>query len=421
LKPGNISASGGSLSAIFGIVFLDLLGFGILIPQLGIYGVKFHATPFEVGLLASSYSLMQLVAAPWLGRLSDRHGRRPVLLFSLIGSAAGFVLFAFAHSLPLLFLSRIIDGASGGNISTAQAYIADVTTPENRAKGMGLIGAAFGLGFVLGPAIGGFLGAAGGNLAIGLFAASLAVLNVVMVALFLPESRHPGSAPARTPLFSRTTFQQKEVAVLVVMFGLFTLGFSEMEGTFSVFLMTEHLGFRDLVSSFGDFLRGGGDPRYRAVSLKAGYVFAVVGVVSAAIQGGLLGRLKQRFGEQRLVLAGCVLTALGLAGLPLAPSYGWVFLPSAVLAAGSALNNPSLSSLVSQRSPPDRQGEVLGTYQAMGAIARVLGPALGGWLFTVASPAAPFVSGAVLAVLCAGLALRLQRPGNSGGPASSSA
>ena len=196
------------LLVIFVTVFIDLVGFGIVIPVLPYYaeGTKFGATPSQVGLLFASYSIMQLIFAPVLGRLSDKHGRRPVLLVSLLGTALGFFILGFATTLWMLFLGRIIDGISGGNISTAQAYIADVTTKENRAKGMGLIGAAFGLGFVLGPAIGGILSRWGINVPF-LFAGGLALANVVLLFFTLPETVTPDH-PARVSAASGRGFNQ---------------------------------------------------------------------------------------------------------------------------------------------------------------------------------------------------------------------
>ncbi|HLL52367.1 MAG TPA: MFS transporter, partial [Myxococcaceae bacterium] len=329
-----------SLGVIFGIVLLDLLGFGILIPQLGIYGVKFDASPFVVGLLLSVYSLMQLLFAPVLGRLSDRYGRRPVLLYSVAGSLAGYLLFAFARSLPLLFLARVVDGISGGNISTAQAYISDVTTKENRAKGMGMVGAAFGLGFILEPGIGGFLGALGGNLAIGLGAAALAAMNLVFAFFWLPESRQPGSAPATGKSLGGLgrVLRLPVLGLALGLFLLFTTAFSQMEGTFSVFLLIRHVAHaaevgvgRDLFS----LVPVATGPLLKEASWRAGFLFATVGVVSAIVQGGLIGRLRGRFGEGRLVVAGTLLTGAGLFLIPAMPAYGWLFLPMGLLAAGS--------------------------------------------------------------------------------------
>jgi multidrug resistance protein len=419
-----------SLRVVFGIVALDLIGFGILIPQLGVYGVKYGASPFAAGLLVSVYSLMQLIFAPLLGRLSDRYGRRPVLLLSLAGSVVGYVLFAFAHTLPLLFLSRIIDGASGGNISTAQAYVADVTGPEERARGMGLIGAAFGIGFVLGPAIGGFLGAWGGNLGIGLFAAGLAALNLFFTWRFLPESRQPGalkpalSAPVRSMRGAATALSLPVVGRCLVLYFVFTTAFAQMEGTFSVFLLSRFLSAGPVPLEGGlFFLSARASPELLSeASLRTGLLFVLVGVVSAAVQGGVLPRLMKRSRargrhgqEAALASAGLLLTAVALAVLPWVPGYGTLFLPMGLLAVGSALTNPSLSTLVSLHAPVERQGAALGTYQAFGSLGRILGPALGGWLFTRFGAVAPYETAAVMTaaagVLALGLVAQVRIPG----------
>jgi multidrug resistance protein len=426
-----------SLRVVFGIVALDLIGFGILIPQLGVYGVKFGASPLTAGLLVAVYSLMQLVFSPVLGRLSDRYGRRPVLLLSLAGSMAGYLLFAFAHSLPLLFLARVIDGMSGGNISTAQAYVADVTRPEERARGMGLIGAAFGLGFVLGPAIGGFLGAWGGNLAIGLFAAGLAGLNLVLTWLFLPESRRPDSESAASRTFrgAALALRLPVVSRCVVLMLLFTTAFAQMEGTFSVYLLSRFLSTGPVPLEGGLFFLHAlaGPEQLAQASLRAGWLFALVGVLSAAIQGGLIRRILpvRRQGapgyspgrrEGVMVAVGFGVTAVGLALLPVAPTYGWLFPVMGLLAVGSAFTNPALSALVSLHAPPERTGAVLGTYQAFGSLGRILGPALGGGLFTRFGPAAPYGTAAVVMgaglVLALALAVRVRMPGASVGQSS---
>ncbi|KFE63228.1 MFS transporter [Hyalangium minutum] len=426
-----------SLRVVFGIVTLDLIGFGILIPQLGVYGVKFGASPFTVGLLLSVYSLMQFLFAPVLGRLSDRYGRRPVLLLSLTGSMTGYLLFAFAHSLPLLFLARVIDGISGGNIATAQAYVADVTKPEERAKGMGLIGAAFGLGFVLGPALGGFLGAWGGNRAIGLFAAGLAALNLGFTFVFLAESRKPGSpatASGRRMSGALSSLRLPVVGLCLVLILLFNTAFSQMEGTFSVYLLSRFLSSGPVPLEGGTLFlsaRASAEQLSQA-SLRTGGLFAVVGVVSALLQGGILPRLLssssraepgyQPVREGRLLVAGFTVTGLGLALLPLAPSYAWLFPVMGLLAVGSACTTPSLSALVSLHAPADRLGAVLGSYQACGSLGRILGPALGGWLFTGFGPGAPYGTAAALmgagALVGVVLAARVRMPGASVGQSS---
>src|SRR5213082_1859151 len=280
------------LLVIFITVFIDLVGFGIVIPVLPFYaeGTKFGATPREVGLLFASYSVMQLIFAPVLGRLSDKYGRRPVLLISLLGTSLGYLILGFATTLWMLFLGRIIDGISGGNISTAQAYIADVTTKEDRAKGMGLIGAAFGLGFVFGPAIGGVLSRWGINVPF-IFAGSLAFANAVLLYFVLPETvtqDHPARISAASGRGWRQlieSLKRPRLGFVLTIYFLSIVAFSIMTTVFSLFLM-----FRLGYDAFHN-----------------GWVFAYVGIISAIIQGGLIGRLVKRFGEPALVIIGSLL------------------------------------------------------------------------------------------------------------------
>lgn len=381
----NPSSQRRPLAVLFGIVCLDLLGFGIIIPQLGVFGRKFSASPLAVGLLISIYSLMQLFSAPILGRLSDRYGRRIVLLVSIAGSVGAYLLFGFAESLTVLFVARMIDGLSGGNISTAQAYVADVTTEKDRARGMGLIGAAFGLGFTLGPVLGGALGAWGGNRAIGLFCAGLAAINLLGTFLFLPEPERHVEEQAKRALPRTPVFQLPVIAALLATFFVFTTAFSQMEGTFSFFVIDRFVApsgeARDVESFLSHVSKGLTDEQAREASTKVAGLFGVVGILSAVIQGGLLGRLRVAFEEKKLLLIGASFTTGGLFVIPLAPSYGWLFVPTAMLAIGSALTSPTLSSLVSVHSPRERLGAVLGTYQSVGALGRVVGPALGGGLY----------------------------------------
>src|SRR5437667_5874863 len=289
------------LLVIFVTVLIDLVGFGIVIPVLPYYaeGTKFGATPSQVGLLFASYSIMQLVFAPVLGRLSDKYGRRPVLLTSLLGTALGFLILGFATTLWMLFLGRIIDGISGGNISTAQAYIADVTTKENRAKGMGLIGAAFGMGFVFGPAIGGILSRWGINVPF-LFAGGLAFANAILLYFTLPETvtaDHPArvsAARGRGWKQLLDALRQRRLAFVLTIYFLSIVAFSIMTASFSLFLM-----FRLGYDAFHN-----------------GWIFAFVGIISATIQGGLIGRLVKTFGEPWLVIAGALLFTASLFATP---------------------------------------------------------------------------------------------------------
>lgn len=352
------------LLVIFITVFIDLVGFGIVIPVLPFYaeGTKFGATPSQVGLLFASYSVMQLIFAPILGRLSDKYGRRPVLLASLLGTALGFLVLGFATTLLMLFVGRIIDGISGGNISTAQAYIADVTTKEDRAKGMGLIGAAFGLGFVFGPAIGGVLSRWGINVPF-IFAGSLALANAVLLYFTLPETVTPDH-PARVSAASGRGWHQviaslknPRLGFVLTIYFLSIVAFSIMTATFSLFLM-----FRLGYDAFHN-----------------GWVFAFVGVISAIIQGGLIGRLVKKFGEPWLVILGGILFTASLFAIPfvtVTTGLLAILTLGAVTAIGQALTAPSLSSLASKSATAGEQGVVLGVTQSVASLARAVGPSL---------------------------------------------
>lgn len=352
------------LLVIFITVFIDLVGFGIVIPVLPYYaeGTRFGATPREVGLLFASYSVMQLVFAPVLGRLSDKHGRRPILLISLLGTCLGFLILGFATTLWMLFLGRIIDGISGGNISTAQAYIADVTTTENRAKGMGLIGAAFGMGFVFGPAIGGILSRWGINVPF-LFAGGLAFANAILLYFTLPETVTPDH-PARVSAASGRAWKQvlealrqAQLAFVLAIYFLSIVAFSIMTTVFSLFMM----------------FRLGYDPWH------SGWIFAFVGVISTIVQGGLIGKLVKRFGEPSLVIAGGLLFSVSLFASPfVAPAIGLLGILSvgALSSIGNALSAPSLTSLASKSAGAGEQGSVLGVMQSVASLARAAGPAL---------------------------------------------
>jgi DHA1 family tetracycline resistance protein-like MFS transporter len=350
------------LLVIFVTVFIDLVGFGIVIPVLPYYaeGTRFGATPRAVGLLFASYSVMQLIFSPVLGRLSDRFGRRPILIISLLGTCLGFLILGFATTLLMLFVGRIIDGISGGNISTAQAYIADVTTKENRAKGMGLIGAAFGLGFVFGPAIGGILSRWGANVPF-LFAGSLAFLNVILLYFTLPETvtrDHPARVSAASGRGWKQVFdalRQPQLGFVLAIYFLSVVAFSIMTTVFALFMM----------------FRMGYDPWH------SGWIFAFVGIVSAIIQGGLIGRLVKRFGEPSLVIVGGLLFTVSLFASPfVGPAIGLIglLLVGALSSIGNALAGPSLTSLASKSATASQQGSVLGVMQSVASLARAVGP-----------------------------------------------
>ncbi|MDT4897572.1 MAG: transporter, family, tetracycline resistance protein [Acidobacteriota bacterium] len=359
------------LFVIFITVFIDLIGFGIVIPVLPFYveGTKFNASPSTVGLLFASYSIMQLIFTPILGRLSDRYGRRPILLVSLIGTGVGFLILGFATTLWMLFAGRIIDGISGGNISTAQAYIADITTPENRAKGMGLIGAAFGLGFVFGPAIGGVLSRWGINVPF-LFAAGLAFANALLLYFVLPETvtpDHPARASAATGRWSQLAraLKQSRLAFILLIYFLFVVAFSIMTTTFGLFTMY----------------------RFGYDAHDTGWLFVFVGVIGAIIQGGLIGRLVKRFGELPLVVVGALLFAASLFAIPFTgPRTGLLTLLAVggTFAVGNSLSTPALTGLASKSVGRGEQGGVLGVTQSVASLSRTIGPLIAAGLIASA-------------------------------------
>lgn len=354
------------LIIIFVTVFIDLIGFGMVIPILPFYAETspFNATPFEIGMLFSIYSWMQFFFAPILGRLSDRYGRRPVLFVSLLGSAVGYFVIGFANTLFLVFLGRIIGGVTGGNISTAQAYIADVTSRENRAKGMGLFGAAFGLGFILGPAIAGILSKYGVHVPF-YFAAVLSLVNAIALYFILPESIKPGGAQAggKSRMFAvLDSFRDREFGILNVTYFLLVTAFSIMTYAFVLF------------TAF----------RYGYNAEQNGYLFAYVGLVSIVAQGFLFNIFVKRFGEAFLTVVGCLMMVVSLLLFPfLTPAAGsllGLLAVSGLLSIGNSMSSPALTSLVSKISQEHEQGRVLGIMQSGASLARAVGPTIGGVL-----------------------------------------
>ena len=350
---------------IFTTVFIDLVGFGIVIPVLPFYaeGTRFNATPRTVGLLFASYSIMQLVFSPVLGRLSDKYGRRPVLLISIIGTGIGFLILGFATTLWMLFVGRILDGISGGNISTAQAYIADITTKEDRAKGMGLLGAAFGLGFIFGPAIGGVLSQWGVAVPF-LFAAGLCFANAALLYFTLPETvtpDHPArisAAGGRTWADLIKSLTQPRLGFVLIIYFFFIVAFSIMTTSFSLYTM----------------FRFGYDAKHN------GYLFAYVGLIAVIVQGGLIGRLVKRFGELPLVVVGALCFAGSLFAVPFVGPYRGgliaLLIGGGIFSLGNSLSTPALNSLASKSAGPAQQGGVMGVTQSVASLARAVGPAL---------------------------------------------
>ena len=378
---------------LFLIVLIDLVGFGLVIPLLPFYAVRFGASAPEVTWLLATYSLFQFVAAPIWGRLSDRIGRRPVLMASMLASALAYLWLGAADAAWMLFAARALAGACAGNIAAAQAYIADITKPEERAHGMGMIGAAFGLGFIFGPALGGFL--AGNNPATAdlaapaWIAAGLSLTALLGVILVLRES-HPkerrglAAPPGRIGLVVGA-LRRPVLSRLIEIFFLVILAFAAMESIFALWALRQ--------------LDWGPE--------KVGYVFAYLGLLSALTQGGLIRPLTKRYGEERLLLCGLVLLAIGLVVVPFARQLALLGGAFAALAVGLGLTQPALNSLISRRAGGGEQGEVLGVTQSVGSLARIIGPPLAGYLFVDLGHSSPFLCGAITVAIAFILALNL--------------
>lgn len=388
------------MPTLFLVVFVDLVGFGLIIPLLPFYGEHFHASPGEVGLLMAVYSLTQFIFATVWGRLSDSLGRRPVLVMTLAGATLSYLWLAFADSLWMLFAARALGGAMAGNISAAFAYVADITTPANRAKGMGVVGAAFGLGFIFGPAIGGALAghdpAHADYMTPALAAAGLSATAMVLAIFVLPESlpravrrAHAGLARTSRWRMLREALGRPAVGRLILIAFLATFVFAGMETTFAMWSRRQF----------------GWGPE------QNGYLFAYVGVISAFIQGGLVGRLAHRFGERALIVAGTVALAAGMLSIPLASSLPLLAVTMFLVAVGFSLMTPSLNSAVSLAVGAGVQGGTMGVSRSATTLARVLGPAWAGLLFEHVGKDWPFFAGAAVMAAVFALALAVRIPG----------
>jgi DHA1 family tetracycline resistance protein-like MFS transporter len=363
----------GALAAVFLAILLDLIGFGMILPLIPFYAERFQASPLEIGLVFASYSLAQLLVAPPLGRLSDRYGRRPLMLLSIAGSVAANLMFAWATSLVMLLAARTLAGAAAGNYGIAQAYVADVTPPEKRSRAMGLVGAAFGLGFILGPALGGLLSRISLQ-AVPLAAAALSLVNLAIAWGALRESLPPAERrpPGEAALFDwrdlRAIWANLPLRRLMLLFFLVMFCFSIMEATLALYCK----------ASFG-----WGDR-------ETSWLFTYVGLLLVLVQGGLLGPLARRFGDRRLVLAGIALMAAGLVLLPAVAKLPWLLGSMLLLALGSGVHNPSLLALLSRLAGRRAQGETIGVSRSFGALARATGPIAGTWIFGAAGMRWPF-------------------------------
>ena len=373
------------LIIVFVTVFIDLLGFGIIIPLLPFYAETFGATAFTVGMLATSFSLMQFVFAPIWGRLSDRVGRRPIILLGLLGSCLSYLGFGMAGTLTALFAARILAGIAGANIPTAQAVVADLTTPENRAKGMGIIGAAFGLGFIFGPAIGGFLSRYGYSMP-AFFASGLSLLNFAAAWFLLPETLKPEHrAIERVGRIDalRAALARPHLPLLLVISFLIVAAFSAFEATFAL--------FAERAYGFG--------------ASTIGYVFAFVGIILVIVQGALVGRVVKRVGEHHIMPASLAIVAIGLLMIPATRSVAALLAANGIMAVGMGFNNPSLMSLVSRYSAAEDQGGVMGLMQSLSSLARIVGPLWGGFAFDHLGIGMPYITSAAVMGVAALLAL----------------
>lgn len=351
-----------ALLVVYLTVFLDLLGFGMILPLLPFYALRFGVKGAAIGILFASYSLAQFLGAAVLGRISDRVGRRPVLLFCVFGSALSLFAAGLSNSFPTLLAARALAGLFGGSIATAQAYIADVTRPEERVRYMGMIGAAVGMGFVLGPWVGAELSRFGFGTA-AFVASGLAVVNLISAFFALPESRPPsqrGSSRAPFRLAQlRAALSRPVIGSVLIAGGLTTLAMVCMESTFALM----------------------GQKRFGLDERGMGRIFLLIGAVMAAVQGGVVGPLVRRFGERAMGILGAVLLAGVMGSLPFLPSLALVVASMVLVATGQGLLVPSMSSLLSRASGVDEQGSVLGLGQSLGAAARCIGPPCAGLLF----------------------------------------
>jgi DHA1 family tetracycline resistance protein-like MFS transporter len=374
------------LLIIFLTIFVNLVGFGIIVPLLPYYAETFGASPVVIGLLFAVFSLCQLVAAPALGDLSDRYGRRPILIFSLAGTVVSFAMLAVAHSITMLFAARIVDGLSGGNISTARAYVADVTEPKDRARAYGLIGAAFGLGFILGPALSGILSHISYTAPIWA-AAAVTLVATAMAWLWLPETVHRARAGAGNPFSYLPALLRRPVIrrVLAIDF-VYWWAFAIFQTTFALFAAR----------------------RFSFDVARTGYFFAAFGVLGALIQGGMIRHVVRRLGDKPTFMIGLTLGAVGLVGAALAQSVPMFALALVPLAFGIGFGHPTMASLVSLVSSKDDQGRVQGAASAVESLGRTVGPIWGNSSLQHFGESAPYISAAGLLVATLLLAVGFQ-------------
>lgn len=368
-----------SLSLIFITVFIDLLGFGILIPILPTFStIELNLSEFSIGLVLAIYSLTQFIFGPILGNLSDRLGRRPLIVGCLFLNAVGYIIFAFTNSFMLLIISRIVAGVGGGSVAVAQAYIADVTSKEDRSKGMGMIGVAFGLGFVFGPIMGGFLSKYGYEVT-GFASAAFSFIAFLFTIFFLPESlkKIKDKVEIKTRKLIdlpaiKLLFKNHKLATLIIMYFILIFSIANIYGTFAL------IGYK----------------RYHFTDMQIGIMYGIIGIVSAIVQGGLLRVLTKYMDDKIIVIAGSFLLMLGLAMVPYAGNMTGLIVVIVILALGSGSLQPTMLSMISKNSSESEQGFTLGVNQSFSAFARVLGPLWGGFAFEYIGYQYPFLTGA---------------------------
>lgn len=373
---------------IFFTVFIYLLGFGIIIPILPLLSTQMGATALQTGLLLSIYSLMQFIFSPVWGKLSDRYGRRPILLICLAGEVGAYMIFAQARTLEWLFIARILSGFFGASISTANAYISDITPPNQRSKGMALIGAAFGLGFLFGPALGGGMSVLSELFSSDPFfktsfssyvVSGLCALTFVFAWLFLTETRKTTSPASTNNRWQQILkfFKLPVVGPLIFIFMLSSLAMSAMEAALVLF-MQKKFGWGIKEVSFG---------------------FAYIGIIIALSQGFLVRKLIPKIGEKHMLRLGLTLMSMGLSGIALAQSVPMMAVTQTLLAFGYSFTNPSVLGAISLLTDSNEQGAALGTTQSMASLGRILGPALGGALFGALTPESPFIMSGLMTLL----------------------
>lgn len=376
------------LLVIFLTVLVNLIGFGIIIPLLPFYAETFGASPFVIGLLFAAFSFSQLLAAPLLGHWSDAWGRRPVLIFSLIGTVVSFAMLALAHSLAMLFAARIVDGLSGGNITTARAYIGDIATEETRAKSFGMLGAAYGLGFIIGPGLGGLLARISYTTPIWV-AAAITGVAVLLAWIWLPETVHRVHAVAGSPwLALRELGTRPDLRVLFSIDFLYWASFSVYQTTFALF----------------------GEQRFAFNAVSTGYLLAAFGFLGVVVQGGLVGPVVRALGEKRTLSLGLVFAAIGWGGSALThslPLFIALLVPGAF---GIGFCNPSLISMLSGAAGRHEQGRIQGAAGGLESLARVIGPLWGNGALQWFGEGTAFGSAALVLLGTAALATRYHRP-----------